>query len=119
MSPLCLPVASQPAPAVPAVIGAARPALYGDPRLSMPTHRRADLQAFATLLTQVYHIPCHIVWHSHDAHQHRLYYWTSASGWQCQVGAEADLAHQLHVLGAAWRAAQRHQHQRHQEKDEL
>lgn len=112
MSPLCLPVASPPAPAGPAVPEAARPAPSGDSGLAMPAHRRADLQAFATLLTQVYRIPCHVVWHSHDARQHRLYAWTTAEGWQCHVGTEADLAHQLHVLGATWRAAQRRQHHR-------
>jgi hypothetical protein len=71
--------------------------------------RRQDLEAFATLLDEVYHLPCSLVWHSHDSRQHRLHFWTPSDGWQCEVGTIADLAHRLHVLGVAQRAAQRQQ----------
>jgi len=69
--------------------------------------RRATLQAFAADLNQLYAFPCHLVWHPQSAHRHRLYYWAVPNGWQCEVGTEEDLAHRLHSLGMALRAAQR------------
>jgi hypothetical protein len=72
--------------------------------------RRRDLEAFAILLDEVYHLPCSLVWHSYDAHQHRLHFWTPSDGWQCEVGTTADLAHRLYALGVSQRAAQRQQH---------
>jgi hypothetical protein len=74
--------------------------------------RRRDVEAFATLLNEVYHLPCTLVWHSQDAHQHRLHFWTPVEGWQCEVGTIADLAHRLYVLGITQRAAQRRQYRR-------
>jgi hypothetical protein len=78
--------------------------------------RQRDVEAFATLLNEVYHLPCTLVWHSHDTHQHRLHFWTSADGWQCEVGTIADLAHRLYVLGVSQRAAQRLKHRRHSQE---
>ena len=80
-------------------------------------HRRRDLEAFATLLDEVYHLPCSLVCHSHDARQHRLHFWTPTDGWQCEVGTIADLAHRLYALGVAQRAAQRQQHRRRRLED--
>jgi hypothetical protein len=83
-------------------------AAEADPRAQL--RRRRDLEAFATLLEEVYHLPCSLVWHSYDAHQHRLHFWTPSDGWQCEVGTTADLAHRLYALGVIQRAAQRQQH---------
>ena len=74
--------------------------------------RRRDVEAFATLLDEVYHLPCSLVWHSYDPQQHRLHFWTPTAGWQCEVGTTAALAHRLYALGVAQRAAQRQQHRR-------
>src|SRR5262249_9049392 len=79
--------------------------------------RQQTLQAFATLLTQTYQLPCHLVWHPHDDHQHRLYVWTPSAGWPCQAAPEPALAHQLQVLGMAQRAAQRQRHPRQAPED--
>ena len=79
--------------------------------------RRWDLEAFAVLLDEVYHLPCSLVWHSHDASQHRLHFWTPTDGWQCEVGTTADLAHRLYVLGVSQRAAQRQQLRRRRPED--
>lgn len=79
--------------------------------------RRQDLEAFATLLDEVYHLPCSLVWHRYDTHQHRLHFWTPTDGWQCEVGTMADLAHRLYALGVTQRAAQRQQHRRRRPGD--
>ena len=99
-----------PAPAPETNRIAQTPAPEADPLAQR--RRRRDLEAFATLLDEVYHLPCSLVWHSHDAHQHRLHFWTPTAGWQCEVGTIADLAHRLYALGIAQRAAQRQQHRR-------